>query len=389
MTTDRSSVSVPPASIKRRTVLAAGVMGPAILTGCATTSNLAAGYVELSQLSPANGNRNTAVFALAWSPDDRFIALSSQAAPDIELWEAATGRKVAAISRVQSTQNSLAFGGGSGRLFTPWTRQADPRSPLVISVLDGSTLAVRAELPRPGMERLGQLKQVAASADGMTVAGFFAADPIFLFDVTAGSSRLVQDRWRGPISGMDLSRSGATVAVAGSLGEANDGRFSPTVAVVNCATAAQVWVRRLPGNPQGAGRGTCWSRDERSLAVVQDVPDRPASDLTTTDGAIVVDPRSTGALHNRVHVLDAGTGASRVTFRWGGGTVRQPAWSPDGRFILAPCSSQGLRVLDLEKRTVARLSVAETSIACAFSNAGDRIAMSDGPMIRVLRWRGG
>lgn len=346
----------------------------------------------------ANDRRKTSVYAVAWSPDDRFVAFSSQQAPNIELWDAASARRVAVLPRVDSLKNSLVFRDNPSRIFTTWVGGSGGLQPFVVSVLDGRTLAPLFELPRPASPPIGGIQKVAVSRDSRLVAGMFVQSNVALFESDSGfrfdSGRRVSVWARSDeadVRAMDISSSGEFLVTGGSRalrpiapGAPRVTARVPTVSLIHLASRHAHWTVDLRSTSLQTIREVALSPNNDLVAVAPFIGESRDGDVGTAVGVVVEEDAGRSPQWNRVYVLAAVSGEVLHTFRWGANEVRDLTWSPDGASLLASCLDGGLRILMPEQRRIRRITANEVTNAAVFSNKGDRIAMGDGPVVRIL-----
>lgn len=324
-------------------------------------------------LDMQQGERYSAVDALAWSPDGRTIAAGAKSA-QVRLFDAATGARLRELDGHVGALGGVAFhpagemlaSGGEDGTVRLW----DAASGRPLAVLHGHDDFVRGLAFSPDGTRLysgaddGTLRvwdadvaraggpafvhdaayTLAFAPDGRTLATSSYDGTIVLADPVTGAVRATLDLGGPSLNVVAFAPDGARLAVARSDG---DGQ------VVDARTGA---VLAELGDGGSGASAIAWSPDGGAVAVVHyddvarlldaksgeerwraDGTPGPANSLAACaflpDGSALAAPFGSGA-----RVLDAADGATRRAFDGARERVLSVAVTPDGRVLLGSCA---------------------------------------------------
>ncbi len=259
-----------------------------------------------NQANPAllyKSDRNSGT--VAWSPDGRYIASAGQE-NTAQIWEALTGKLL-----VNYTGHSA---GVTVAVWSPDGKYIASASfpDGIANVWDAMTgqrlLTFREQASTTGHENISL--SVAWSPDGKEIA---SADDrsLMIWNAKTGITRLTirgirESQVATGVNSVAWSPDGKKIATANGT----------TVQIRNAATGA---VSLTYTGPDLAG-SVAWSPDGKYLA--------------------------SAIGHNTVHVWDAGSGATLLTYRGHTDQVMSVAWSPDGKKIASGSSDGTVQVWD-------------------------------------------
>ncbi len=275
------------------------------------------------------------VVSLAWSPDGKNLA-SANAAEDVQIWDAASGRSLRTLQGHQSYVFRVAWSPDAMRLPTAIedkrVRKWHPASGQLIRTLQGHSDAVHGVAWSPDGKTLasasydktirlwdaasgrllrilqghqGAVWSVAWSPGGKTLASGSDDNTVRLWDAASGKTRRTLDQ-QAPVKSVAWSPDGKRLA------SANDDNIRLWV------VASGQLLRTLPGQVESVA----WSRDEKTLA------------SANTDAT--------------VRLWDAASGQSLGTLHHSG-TVFTVEWSPNGKTLASGSFDGTIRLWDTSR----------------------------------------
>ncbi|HEV3256307.1 MAG TPA: WD40 repeat domain-containing protein [Gemmataceae bacterium] len=295
---------------------------------------------------------------LAFSPDGKTLAGSDEM---VHLWDAATGRDLAATAAHASPVAQVLFSPDGKNLVT-----------------DSDDATVRLLEAATGRQRLSLeahdywVRGIALSRDGKRLASSGLDDTVRLWDVATGKQL---HRWPGH------GRSGGFRSLAFSL----DGK--------TLASWGDDWKLRVWEVATGRELLDC----EPHLSGVPELA--PASDKKRHEAELEIRTESYQAVftpdgkslilvsaRDLSHIVDVATGQERYTPQAGPHDWGTAAISPDGRLLVTGALEKSVRLVELASgKEVLRVDHRGTVSAVAFSADGTRVAAG----VSEVLWAGG
>jgi WD40 repeat protein len=250
-----------------------------------------------ARLERALTGHGSQVYAVAWSPDGRYIATGS-ADRTARIWDAASGTSKVILTRHRREIHDVAWGPDGARLATAGAdatvRLWDPRSGRELHVLEGHTDEVQA---------------VTFAPDGRRLASVSWDRTLRLWDVESGAAITTMRGHEGRVMRVAWSPDGTRLATRGEEG---------TIKVWDATHPASGDPKLLAGSP-GAVRAVAWSPDGSRLVTACD--DHQARIWEATSGRLIYQLKGhTGPIyavswsHDGTHVATAGLDGLAMTW---------------------------------------------------------------------------
>jgi WD40 repeat protein len=281
-----------------------------------------------------------AVRAVAWSPDGKVLASSSDDG-SIRLWDAGTGKELLALASGSEDVDTVAWSPDGKTL-------ASGGTDATVKLWDAGS----GKLLRKVSGQAGTVHSVAWSPDGRTLASGGDGLSVMLWDAATG--KLIH------------SLSGHTSFVD-SLAWSPDGK---TLASGSADETIKLWDTNrgnLLSTLEGPGSivdSVAWSPDGKTLASgnwdetvrLWDAPSgkllRTLSGHTGTVDSVVWSPDSktlaSGSSDNTVKVWDANSGSLLRTLSGQTGAVTSVAWNPDGKTLASGSTDVSIKIWESE-----------------------------------------
>jgi WD40 repeat protein len=297
------------------------------------------------------------IYALAYSPDGRYVATAGEG---VTLWDPATGAEVRTLVGPDVGVASVAFSPDGTRLAA--TDAAGPTK--VFDVETGRELATLAG--RPGARVLS----VAFSPDGRRVATGSFDRTATVWDAASGAALLVLEGHGHTVNAVAFAPDGATLATGSAdatvrLWDAATGRLRTTLAghagaIVSIAISADgKWLAagatasKADVDEQDLARAT--TIEVWDLRTGEEVPHLPGhrgvGGVSTAIRRLAFSPDgkmlATGSFDSTVKIWATGTWRELTTIKGHGTTVYDAAFSPDGRWLATGSMEGAVKLWDL------------------------------------------
>jgi len=272
---------------------------------------------------------------LTFSPDGERIAVASS--HDVRVWEAATGKPVAALTGHKGNVTSVAFSPDGRRVVTTSSGNANDLTARVWDAATGQPVAVLKGHTKG-------LESAAFNPDGSRVVTASDDTTARIWDAHSGRQLGVLVGHREPVAHASFSPDGRLVLTASK--DANGAAKEHTARLWDAESGNEVVVLR--GHTGGI-----------------------YSAAFSPDGAIIL----TAAADNTARLWDAASGKEMAIAEGHSAYLTSAAFSPDGKLIVTGSADDTARLWDARTgEAIATLSGHESTVlSAAFSAGGRRI----------------
>jgi WD40 repeat protein len=329
--------------------------------------------------------RGLRLLGLSWAPDSQHLAVSSDTAGNLSVWNTQTSKVEKTVLLAQGAVTTLTYseggsvlgsGGASGTVrlhIFPDDRQVNlnggaPTNQFIGFVNDTQLAAISDAgevviIDLTGQDRNRQLQglqgfalNLAVSRDGRLVAAGNEKGEVAIWEVSSQKQLTTLRGLRGAVFALAFSRDGSQIAAA-----SNQDANAPQIVVWNTQSGdvqanisdqkAQITSLEMPadGNTVASsssdGSLTIWNvGDGKVVSTIK----APAADLWfssfafSPDGKLLV----TGSLTGEIAFWDPQSGAQLASMSLGTGTVLSLAFRPDGKQIAASTRDGGIYLLE-------------------------------------------